>query len=186
MSASARMRLAGSLAWLTALLLAGCAHRPPEPLTPTAPSVNPAAPVVEPHHASGSYFLTTDLRTSQPTPEGRSRGRARRPPVATLRLAFQPTAAPDATATSNVQLSAIVNLPGYTRAPPGRTGQTAVWWPLPGDSVIVHFATPRGDGEMDLRGALQGDTLSGEIWYTSSTTGNVFQMGKFRGVKQKQ
>ena len=182
---ASRIRLAGSLAWLTVLLLAGCAHRPPEP-TSTAPSVNPAAPVVEPHHASGSYIITTDLKATQPTtPPARSRGRARRPPPATLRLAFQPTAAPDATATSSTQLSATINLPGYTRAPPGRAGQTAVWWPLPGDSVIVHFATPRGDGQMDLRGALQGDTLSGEIWYTSSTTGNVFQMGTFKAVRQK-
>ena len=184
MSAPARAALA-ALAWMAALLLAGCAHRPPEPLTPTAPSVNPAAPVVEPHHASGNYLLTTDLKVSQAQPPTRTRGRSRRPPPATLRLAFQPTAAPDATATSSTQLTATINLPGYTRAPPGRTGQTAVWWPLPGDSVVVHFVSPRGDGLMDLRGLLQADTLSGEIWYTSSTTGNVFQMGTFRGVKQK-
>jgi hypothetical protein len=39
---------------------------------------------------------------------------------------------------------------------------------------------------MDLRGALKGDTLSGEIWYTSSGSGTVFQMGTFRAVKQKR
>ena len=174
--------------WLVAVSLSGCAHRPPEPAVATLPPVNPSAPVVTPRRATGSYVLTTDLKLSRsaaPTPPRRDR---RQPPapLPTLRLDFQPLAAPDATAASSTQLSATVSMPGYTRAPPGRTGQAAAWWPLPGDSVIVHFPTPRGDGLMDLRGTLKGDTLAGEIWYTSSSSGTVFQIGTFRGVKQKR
>ena len=181
------MRWGAGWLMLCAGLVGGCAH-PAPPVVATMPAVNPSAPVVEPHRATGSYALTTDLKNSQPAPPTRQRGRPRRPPpaaVPSLRLTYQPSAAPDATATSSTQLAAIVNIPGYTRAPPGRVGQTAVWWPVPGDSVIVHFATPRGDGQMDLRGMLVGDTLAGEIWYTSSSTGNVFQMGTFKAVKQK-
>jgi len=166
-------------------LLAACAHRPPEPpATPAAPAVNPILPVVEPHRATGNYILTTDLKQSQPAPPRRRRPPPR--PVVGLRLDFQPLAAPDATAASSTQIAAMVNIPGYTQAPPGRTGQAAAWWPLPGDSVIVHFATPRGDGLMDLRGMLKGDTLAGEIWFTSTSSGTVFQMGTFRAVKQKR
>jgi len=172
--------------WALAGVLAACARHAPEPTVSAVPAANPAAPVVAPHRASGVYVLTTDLKLSRPAAPPR-RGRRQPPaPVASLRLDFQPLATPDATAASNTQLAATINLPGYTRAPPGRTGEAAVWWPLPGDTVVVHFATPRGDGQMDLRGMLQGDTLSGEIWYTSSTTGNVFQMGTFRAVKQKK
>ena len=177
--------------WLVAVSLAACAHRPPEPtvVAPPAaiPAATPSAPVVEPHRATGSYVLTTDLKLSRPAAPAPTR-RQRRPPVQVpgLRLDFQPLAAPDATAASSTQLSATINIPGYTRAPAGRTAQAAAWWPLPGDSVIVHFATPQGDGVMDLRGMLKGDTLAGEIWYTSSTSGTVFQMGTFRGVKQKR
>lgn len=174
--------------WLVAVSLSGCAHRPPEPTVAALPAVNPSAPLVEPHRATGSYVLTTDLKLSRPASPAPPRRQRRPPPaqVPALRLDFQPLAAPDATAASSTQLSATVNIPGYTRSPPGRTGQAAAWWPLPGDSVIVHFATPRGDGLMDLRGMLKGDTLAGEIWYTSSGSGTVFRMGTFLGVKTKR
>ncbi len=173
---------------LVVVFLSGCAHRPPEPAVAAVPAVNPSAPVVEPHRATGSYVLTTDLKLSRPAAPAPPRRQRRPPPaqVPALRLDFQPLAAPDATAASSTQLSATVIIPGYTRSPPGRTGQAAAWWPLPGDSVIVHLPTPGGDGLMDLRGALKGDTLSGEIWYTSSGSGTVFQMGTFRAVKQKR
>jgi hypothetical protein len=180
-----RTWLGGAL-WLVAAAASACAHRTPEPAVVTPPAVNPAAPMVAPHRATGSYVLTTDLKLSRPAAPAPRRGRRPPPaPASSLRLDFQPLASPDATATSNVQLSATINLVGYTRAPPGRTGQTAVWWPLPGDSVIVHFSTPRGDGLMDLRGMLKADTLAGEIWYTSSSSGTAFQMGKFRAVKKR-
>ncbi len=186
MSVPTRGRRRLGVPWLMAGLLAGCAHRPPPPVA--APAANPAAPVVGPRQVTGTYLLTTDLKLSRPAAAQPSRRQRRPPPapVASLRLDFQPLAAPDPTAGSSTQLAATVNIPGYTSAPRGRAGQAAAWWPLPGDSVIVHFGTPRGDGQMDLRGILQADTLSGEIWYTSSSSGTVFQMGTFRGVKQKR
>lgn len=173
--------------WLVAALLAGCAHPQPEPVAAPLPPVNPSAPMVAPRRAAGNYVLTTDLKTSQqqqpPAPLRPPRGRPAPAPL--LHLDAQALAAPDATATSSVQLAATVNIPGYTRAPAGRLGQAAAWWPLPGDSVIVHLQTPRGDGLMDLRGTMVGDTLSGDIWFTTSSDGAVFQLGTFRAVKQK-
>jgi hypothetical protein len=134
------------------------------------------------------YDLTTTLPSRQPPQAARPRGRGRPAPVVTptLELIYRPVAAPDATAASGTQLSATLNLPGYTRAPRGRTGQAAVWWPLPGDSVIVHFQPPQGTGLVDMRGALRGDTLSGDVWYTSLGTGASFQMGTFRAIKRKK
>lgn len=167
---------------LAALVASACSHAPPPPPVP------PAAPVVAPHAASGTYDLTTTLPSRQPAQTSRSRGRTRPAPgtTPTLELVYRPLAAPDATAPSSTQLSATINLPGYTRAPRGRTGQAAAWWPLPGDSVIVHFQPPQGTGIMDLRGALKGDTLSGDVWYTSLGTGAAFQMGTFKAIKRKK
>lgn len=168
---------------LAVLFVAACAHAPPPP--PPAP---PAAPVVAPHAATGTYDLTTTLPSRQPPQASRPRGRTRPAPGSTpmLELAYRPLAAPDATAASSTQLSATISLPGYTRAPRGRAGQAAVWWPLPGDSVIVHFQPPQGSGTIDLRGALQGDTLAGDVRYTSLGTGAAFQMGKFKAIKRRK
>ena len=175
-----------SRAALTAALAAACSHAPPPP--PPPPVAAPAGPVVAPHAASGMYDVATTLPSRQQQQTSRPRGRARPNPLATptLELAYRSVAAPDATAASSAQFAATINLPGYTRAPRGRTGQAAVWWPLPGDSVIVHFQPPQGSGLIDLRGALQGDTLSGDVWYTSLGTGASFQMGTFRAVKQRK
>ncbi len=157
--------------------------------TPAPPPVPPARPTVAPHAATGVYDLTTTLQRSQPrTPARPQRGRGRQPPpepASTLELAFRPLAALDATAPSSTQLSATINLPGYTRAPRGRSGQSAAWWPLPGDSVIVHFQPAQAKGAIDLRGHLEGDKLAGEIWYTSFDTGNQLQMGKFTATKRR-
>jgi len=184
MMSESRIRHPGSAA-LAALLVAACAHAPPQP--PAAP---PAAPVVAPHAATGTYELTTTLPSRQPPQASRPRGRTRQAPApapaSALELVYRPVAAPDATAASSTQLAATISLPGYTRAPRGRTGQAAVWWPLPGDSVIVHFQPPQGTGLVDLRGALRGDTLSGDVWYTSPGTGASFQMGTFRAIKRKK
>jgi hypothetical protein len=170
---------------LVALLVAACSRAPPPPEPPPAP---PAAPVVAPHAASGTFDLTTTLPSRQPPQTSRPRGRVRPAPgsTPTLELVYRPVAAPDAPAASSTQLSATINLPAYTRAPRGRAGQAAVWWPLPGDSVIVHFQPPQGTGTIDLRGVLQGDTLSGDVWYTSLGTGEAFQMGAFKAVKRKK
>ena len=174
---------AGAAMWLAAGLAAGCAHRPaPAALVPVA---NPAAPVVTPRGASGTYDLLTTLAVSRRAPPPPPR-RGQRPPSATLRLDYQSLAAPDATATSTTQLAAAVSIPGYTRAPSGRLAQAAAWWPLPGDSVVVHFQASRGDGVMELRGTLVADTLAGEIWFTSTASGSTYQMGTFKAVKRKR
>ena len=178
---TAKLRHAGGVA-LAALVAAACSSAPPPP------PVRPAEPVVAPHAASGTYDLTTTLPSRRPLQTARQQGRGRAAPVVTptLDLVYRPVAAPDATAGSNTQFAATLNLPGYTRAPRGRTGQAVVWWPLPGDSVIVHFQPPQGTGLVDLRGALRADTLSGDVWYTSVGTGAAFQMGKFTAVKRKR
>lgn len=150
------------------------------------PAANPAAPVVAPQRASGLYVLTTTLATSRPAPAPRRGRRPPPPPAATLRLDLQQLAAPDATAASSTQLAAGISIPGYTRAPAGRAVQAAAWWPLPGDSVVVHFQTPRGDGFMELRGALAADTIAGAVWYTSTASGSTYEMAKFRAVKRKR
>jgi hypothetical protein len=183
-SATANPALSIVAAWL----LAACAH--PTPDVAIVPAAVPAAPTVAPRAAAGTYDLTTTLSRTQPAPPPRrSRGRTHQPPAPapSLRLAYQPLAAPDATASSSTQLAATVNLPGYTRAPRGRSGQAASWWPVPGDSVVVHFQPPQQpDGTLELRGMLRGDTLSGEIWFTSLQSGSVFQMGTFTAVKRKR
>jgi hypothetical protein len=183
MVAGLKIRHSASAA-LAALVASACSHAPPS----QPPPVPPAASVVAPHATTGTYDLTTTLPSRRPTQTSRPRGGTRPAPgtTPTLELVYRPLAAPDATAPSSTQLSATINLPGYTRAPRGRTGQAAAWWPLPGDSVIVHFQPPQGKGTIDLRGALQGDTLSGDVWYTSLGTGAAFQMGTFRAIKRKK
>lgn len=180
MRSSGTLNLA--LGALAVCLLAGCAHSPE--MAPV-PAAVPAAPTVAPHAAAGIYDLSTTLARTQPS---RRTGRAARPePGASLQLAYQALAAPDATAPSSTQLAATVNIPGYTRAPRGRPGQAASWWPLPGDSVVVHFLPPQQHtGTIDLRGMLKGDTLWGEIWLTSLQTGNASQMGTFMAVKRRK
>lgn len=177
--------VSGTAAALVAVLLAACSHAPPPP-----PPVPRAAPTVAPHVATGTYDLTTTLKRTQPPPSRAARGRRpTRPapePTPSLELVYRPVAALDATAQSSTQLAATINIPGYTRAPRGRTGQAATWWPLPGDSVIVHFQTPQPGGTITLRGALRSDSLVGDIWYTSLRSGDAFQMGNFTAVKKKK
>jgi hypothetical protein len=191
MTMAARRFRARGWAVLVIGLLAGCARNNPEPAA-VAPAPPPAAPTVAPHAASGNYNLTTTLKRTQPAPTPQRTARSRRAarpapePTPSLQLDYQPLAAPDATAASSTQLAATVSVPGYTEAPRGRPGQAASWWPVPGDSVIVHWQTPRPGGAIDLRGALKGDTLSGEIWYTSLETGSAFQLGSFTAVKRKR
>ncbi len=167
-----------------AAALAACSRPAPVPVTPV---LGPTGPTVAPHVATGMYDLTTTLRRAQPAPPPR-RGRQRVvvDTTATLQLQYQQLAAPDPTAPAPTQLSAVLKIPGYTQAPRGRTGQAAVWWPLPGDSVIVHFTPPRAKGVMDLRGAFAADTLSGDIWFTSTETGSSYQVGTFRAVKRRR
>jgi hypothetical protein len=178
------------LGW-AALAVAACSHGAPEPEATVPPAVSPAAPRVAPHAATGVYDLTTTLQRNRPAPARQPPRRSRRQAPAaadtlgSLRLQYQQLAAPDPGAPSLTQLAAVISIPGYTQAPRGRPGQAAVWWPLPGDSVVVHFQPPRAKGVMDLRGALRADTLAGDIWYTSTETGSSYQMGTFRAVKKR-
>jgi len=169
---------------MLAVLFAACAHPPAPAPAPVVPAANPAAPMVSPERAAGIYDLTTTLTVSRPAPRPR---RGRRPtPGPMLSLDTQPLAALDATATSSTQLVAGVAIPGYTQPPRGRTLQAAEWWPVPGDSVVVHFQTPRGDGLMELRGALVADTLAGGVWFTSAASGSTYEMATFKAVKRKR
>ena len=79
---------------------------------------------------------------------------------------------------------ASIMLPGYTQAPRGRTGQAAAWWPVPGDTVVVQWTTPRGQ-VLQLRGQLRGATLAGEVWFVSPASGATFQMGTFSATKSR-
>ncbi len=180
-----RLRVIVRLA-AAAVAAAACAHPAPAPVVPMA---GPAAPTVAPHVATGSYELTTTLQRGRPAAPQPRRGRRPARPApelpATLQLQYQPLAAPDPSAPSGTQLAAVINLPGYTQAPRGRSGQAAVWWPLPGDSVVVHFQPARAKGVLDLRGTLQDDTISGDIWFTSTESGSSYQVGTFRAVKKR-
>lgn len=81
--------------------------------------------------------------------------------------------------------SATVAIPGYSSAPPGRAGQIAAWWPIPGDSVVIQFESRR-QAQVQLRGQLAGNALRGEIWYVSVETGESFQLGTFFAMRQRR
>lgn len=169
------------LAWvggLGAALLVSCSR----PAPPPAPVSNPAAPVIGPRHAVGAYTLTTTLAV-RGSPRFR---RPARPAPGMLRLGYQQLALPFSSAASGTQLDATVSVPGYTRAPRGRVGEAAAWWPVPGESLVVHFPTPRSGGFMELKGVFQADTITGEVWYTSPSSGSSYQVGAFRAVKRKR
>lgn len=100
-----------------------------------------------------------------------------------LRLEATPLAAPLAGVQAVTQFSANIAIAGYTRAPRGRTGQIAAWWPIPGDSIVIQFPSARGNGSVQLRGARRGQSLNGEIWYWSEATGASFQLGTFAARK---
>lgn len=102
-----------------------------------------------------------------------------------LRLEATPLAAPLAGVQAVTQFSANIAIAGYTRAPRGRTGQVAAWWPVPGDSIVIQFPSARGNGSVQLRGARRGPALSGEIWFISEATGATFQLGTFAASKTR-
>lgn len=111
---------------------------------------------------------------------GQRRGAARSD-AAQLRLDATPTAAPEGGGPGS-QFNAGVQLPGYTRAPRGRSAQAATWWPIPGDSVVVQFTTPRRQ-VLQLRGALRAREISGDIWFVSGS-GASLQLGTFTAARQ--
>ena len=157
----------------------------PVPEPAPAPAAAPGAPLA-PARAAGLYDLQVQIqgRTQPATPPRRpARGRAAAAGP-TLQLLATTAAALEPTAPSMTQFTAAVALPGYSMPARGRTTQAASWWPTGGDSVMVYWVTPRGVA-LSLRGALRGDTLSGDVWYTSMESGTEFQLGRFTAVRRR-
>ena len=176
-------------ALLALLAAAACSHARPAVAPGPAPE---AAPVAAPRAArppaalAGRYALQAVIqgRTIPAPPPGRSRGRVVPTPVpSVLQLAPTPLAARDPAVPSTVQLAAVVSLPGYTMPPRGRTTQTAAWWPGEADSITVRWVIAPRNAAVSLRGTLRGDTLSGDVWYTSLASGSEFQIGDFTAVR---
>lgn len=160
---------------LTLLALAACASTPDPapapPPTPVAPE-SPALEMLAPRAASGTWRLRTAIE----------RSRRRGPASSTLALYTSVSRSrqmdgPDTT------FNAAVSIPGYTSAPRGRSTTPAAWWPVPGDSLVVQVSVQRGD-HVQLRGRMEGRTISGELWYQSLETGNSFQLGTFTAVRR--
>jgi hypothetical protein len=160
------------------LVVAGCRASPSPVLTPEdSVIVARTTPAFSPGAVAGQYTLRANLERQSATAQRQRRGRGQ-PPTTVLRLESTPTAAPDAATGSATQFNASIALPGYTRAPRGRSGQAAIWWPLGGDSLVVQFLSPQG-ATIQLRAAVQGTNLSGEIWYQSRQSGSSLQLGTF-------
>lgn len=159
----------------------------PEPVPEPAPPPAAATPgtLLAPARAAGLYDLQVQIQgRSQPAAPARRPARGRAAAAGpTLQLLATAAAALEPSAPSLRQFTAAVALPGYSMAPRGRTTQAAAWWPLGGDSVVVYWVTP-GRG-LALRGALKGDTLSGDVWYTSLESGTEFQLGRFTAVRRR-
>jgi len=177
-------------------VVACCCARPAPPPAP-APEPVAAAPVaalppMAPARAAGTYTLQATIQgrtipAPAPAPAApRRRGQATAPaPAASLQLTVRPPAALDPAAPSVKQFAATVALPGYTISPRGRLAQAASWWPVGGDSLVVFFTQPQRAAAISLRGVLRGDSLSGDVWYTSTSSGSEFQLGTFTAVRRR-
>jgi hypothetical protein len=161
------------------LAFAACSHPAPEPApapAPAPPAETPAPPAIAPTlttgAASGSYRMNAHIQGSRRGSRSAQNGM--------FQLSGQPAAAM-MMGGPGAQFGAVVALPGYTRAPRGRSGQVAAWWPIGGDSIVVQFAT--NDAQVQLRGALQGGRVQGEVWFLSLESGSTFQMGTFTAIK---
>jgi hypothetical protein len=130
--------------------------------------------MVAPRAAVGAWQINAHIASA--------RRSARATQAGIVQLSTQPTAAPMMGAPPLSQFNATIALAGYTRPPRGRRVQAAAWWPVPGDSIVVQFAFQNTD-QIQLRGALQGTQIQGEVWYLSLTTGATFQMGTFTATK---
>lgn len=170
---------------VTVLMLAvACSKNDPPPVTPFPVPTDTTPPTmtsrISPRAVIGTY--QGDVQITNPA--GRERGRSGRNARTQIRLESAPTAVPAEGSESGTQYNANVILPGYTRAPRGRTGQIAAWWPGPLDSVIIQFTGQQGN-QIQMRGAVAGNRIQGEIWYRSVTTGNSFQLGTFTATKPR-
>jgi len=165
------------------MLVAGCSKAPPPepaPVPEAEAPPPPPGPVLAPSTAAGIYQLRSQIQ-GQGQPRNPRSSRAQ----SSLRLDAQPTAAPMMGAPAGSQFNATIALPGYTHAPRGRSAQAAAWWPIPGDSVIVQFDTARDGVLIQLRGALSGSAIQGEIWYVSLSSGATFQLGTFTATRER-
>jgi hypothetical protein len=147
----------------------------PEP----APAVVVApASVLAPAAAAGAYQMRVEIQSGN-RPQRRSRSDVQ-PSMTLLRTA----ATARTTGGPATQYGATITIPGYTRPVRRGRAQAAAWWPVAGDSVVVQFVQgQQSRGEVQLRGALRGAELQGEIWYVSNETGNTFQLGTFSATK---
>jgi hypothetical protein len=172
------LRLTVDRRLLTLLFFVACSHSPPEsapaPAADESPAPVPIGASLTPGAASGAWRLNAAVQSSRRGGTRRSQG--------SIQLSATPTAAPLPGSAPATQFNATVALSGYTTAPRGRTGQAGAWWPIGGDSVVVEFASANS-GEIQLRGALRGRTIQGEIWFLSGATGATFQMGTFTATK---
>jgi hypothetical protein len=133
--------------------------------------------MLAPAAAAGNYRLRTEIQRQGEPPR-----RGRTPAETPLVLSSTPSAAPQMGAPSTT-FNGTLQIPGYTRAPRGRSGQASAWWPIPGDSVVVQFTAQQGD-YVQLRGKLEGTTLRGELWYLSMESGATFQLGTFSAARR--
>lgn len=177
LKAQSRKLLSAFSVQLSALLLfVACSHNPPE--VAAAPDDTPAPPPISTSlttsAAAGNWRMNASMQSNRRSGVRRSQG--------ALQLSGTPTAAPLPGAGPGTQFNATVNLSGYTVAPRGRAGQAGAWWPIGGDSVVVEFASANA-GEIQLRGAMRGRTIQGEVWFLSGSTGATFQMGTFTAAK---
>ena len=197
---SAGMAAARQLAVpLVVLTAAACSCT--RPASPPAPAPEPAVaapvaalPPMAPARAAGTYVLQATIQgrtipAPAPPPAAPRRGRAAaapaQAPAASLQLTARLPAALDPSAPSITQLAATVALPGYTVSPRGRLAQAASWWPVGGDSLVVFFTQPQRAAAISLRGVLRGDSLRGDVWYTSTSSGAEFQLGTFTAVRRR-
>lgn len=167
-------------AFAVAAVAVACSKKETIPVQPAGDPTPAERRVLRPAAVSGVYRLAPVIE-SRSRPPQQSSGRT---PPANMQLSSESAAVPAAGAPSGAQYNATISLPGYTRAPRGRTGQSAAWWPSPGDSVVVQFSQGTR-GEIQLRGAVTGTTIRGEIWYVSGESGSTFQLGTFTATKTR-
>ncbi len=151
--------------------------RTPQPPPPEA--APPTTSRLTPTRVAGVYRLRAQIQGQQ-----RGRGRAASQARAgTLRLDNAPVAVPEPGIPSAAQFGASISLAGYTRAPRGRTTQTAAWYSISGDSLVVQFETAAAAGaQLQLRGVVTGQSLRGDVWFLNSA-GDTFQLGTFVATK---
>jgi hypothetical protein len=161
------------------LSLAACGRR--DPTTETFPVPTDSTPPTEASRVAARSVVGTyqgDVVITNPA--GRQRGQSGRSTRTQIRLEGTSSAVPEAGGAAT-QYTATITLPGYTRAPRGRTGQAGAWWPTTLDSIVVQF-TGQQRNAIQMRGALAGNRISGEIWYTSES-GSSFQLGTFTATR---